>query len=84
MNDQNIHKKSIRSRIPNFGFFKSLNFFFMGLGISFLISYEFLKEFLDKKEMEFKEELKKLREVADPKLIIETKEIPSFEIENKI
>ncbi len=63
--------------IPKFGFFRTVNLFFAGLGVCFLLAYPYLSYNLQQKEEEYKNELNSLR------MIVKEKKIPELE-DNKI
>ena len=84
MSDQNINNRVKRKFFPRFGFFRTVNLFFGGLGICFLLSYPGINYLLEHKESELKEELRKLKENVGEKPVIQINDIEKTEKDSNI
>jgi hypothetical protein len=84
MSDQNINTKVKRKFFPRFGFFRTVNLFFGGLGLCFLFSYPGINYLLEHKETELKEELRKLRESVGEKSVNEISTIEKTDKDSNI
>jgi hypothetical protein len=68
--------------IPKFGFFRTVNLFFAGLGLCFLAAYPYLSYELKRKEDEFHNELNSLKMIVKDKQPLP--ELPKEENNDKL
>jgi hypothetical protein len=59
--------------LPKFGFLRTINLFFAGLGVCYLASYPYLTYQLSKKEEEYFNELNNLKMIVKDKSIEDNK-----------